>query len=63
MTLSKGVLLSLLLVVCFTCARVPNSTNSVQDDWVEPFPAFRLAGNLYYVGIKGLASYLVTTPD
>jgi metallo-beta-lactamase class B len=32
-------------------------------DWTEPFPAFRIAGNLYYVGSKGLASYLVTTPQ
>src|SRR5687767_4936677 len=30
-------------------------------DWTEPFPPFRIAGNLYYVGSKGLASYLVTT--
>ena len=35
----------------------------VQDDWTEPFPAFRIAGNLYYVGSKGLASYLVATPE
>lgn len=35
----------------------------VQDDWTEPFPAFRIAGNLYYVGSKGLASYLISTPD
>lgn len=34
-----------------------------QNDWTEPFPAFRIAGNLYYVGSKGLASYLITTPD
>jgi metallo-beta-lactamase class B len=32
-------------------------------DWTEPFPPFRIAGNLYYVGSKGLASYLVTTPE
>jgi hypothetical protein len=31
-------------------------------DWIEPFPPFHIAGNLYYVGSKGLASYLVTTP-
>ena len=31
-------------------------------DWSEPFPPFRIAGNLYYVGTKGLANYLVTTP-
>jgi metallo-beta-lactamase class B len=32
-------------------------------DWTEPFPPFRIAGNLYYVGTKGLANYLVTTPQ
>ena len=31
-------------------------------DWTEPLPPFRIAGNLYYVGSKGLASYLITTP-
>ena len=35
----------------------------VQNDWTEPFPAFRIAGNLYYVGSRGLASYLIATPD
>jgi metallo-beta-lactamase class B len=30
--------------------------------WTEPFPPFRIAGNLYYVGSRDLASYLVTTP-
>jgi metallo-beta-lactamase class B len=32
-------------------------------EWTEPFPPFRIAGNLYYVGSKGLASYLVTMPQ
>lgn len=31
-------------------------------DWLEPLAPFRIADNLYYVGSKGLASYLVTTP-
>ena len=35
----------------------------VQDDWTEPFPAFRIGGNLYYVGSKGLASYLITSTE
>jgi metallo-beta-lactamase class B len=30
-------------------------------EWTEPFPPFRIAGNLYYVGSKGLANYLITT--
>jgi glyoxylase-like metal-dependent hydrolase (beta-lactamase superfamily II) len=29
--------------------------------WIEPFPPFHIAGNLYYVGSKGLANYLITT--
>src|SRR5271154_5457059 len=32
-------------------------------EWTEAFPPFRIAGNLYYVGSKGLASYLVATPQ
>ena len=31
-------------------------------EWTEPFPPFHIAGNLYYVGSKGLANYLITTP-
>jgi metallo-beta-lactamase class B len=50
-------------VVCFSCALLTNNHKSAQNDWTEPFPAFRIAGNLYYVGSKGLASYLVTTPE
>ena len=34
-----------------------------QNDWTEPFPAFRIADSLYYVGSKGLANYLITTPE
>lgn len=33
------------------------------SDWTEPFPPFKIAGNLYYVGSKGLANYLITTPE
>jgi metallo-beta-lactamase class B len=30
-------------------------------DWTEPFPPFRVMDNIYYVGTRGLASYLITT--
>ena len=33
------------------------------SDWGVPFPPHRVIGNIYYVGTKGLASYLVTTPE
>jgi metallo-beta-lactamase class B len=32
-------------------------------DWTNPFPPYRIIGNLYYVGSQGLASYLITTPQ
>lgn len=38
---------------------------AAQNDrsWSEPFPPHRIAGDLYYVGTRGLASYLITTPQ
>ena len=30
--------------------------------WTQPTAPFRIAGNIYYVGTKGLASYLIVTP-
>ena len=30
-------------------------------DWHETFPPHRIVGNVYYVGTRGLASYLITT--
>lgn len=32
------------------------------NPFTEPFPPFHIAGNLYYVGSRGLANYLITTP-
>jgi metallo-beta-lactamase class B len=32
------------------------------NDWLVPFPAHRVVGDVYYVGSAGLASYLITTP-
>jgi metallo-beta-lactamase class B len=31
--------------------------------WTRPFPPFRIAGNLYYVGSEDLAAYLIATPQ
>jgi CubicO group peptidase (beta-lactamase class C family) len=32
-------------------------------DWYEPFPAHKVIGNVYYVGSKDLATFLITTPE
>ena len=47
-------LLLLLPVSCVWAAENP--------DWTTPIAPFRIADNLYYVGSKDLASYLVVTP-
>jgi metallo-beta-lactamase class B len=35
---------------------------ALEPSWTRPFPPFRIAGNLYYVGSEDLASYLIATP-
>ena len=34
----------------------------VDPEWTRPLAPFHIAGNLYYVGSRDLAAYLVTTP-
>jgi metallo-beta-lactamase class B len=34
-----------------------------QTDWNKPFPAHKVAGNVYYVGTDQLATFLITTPE
>jgi metallo-beta-lactamase class B len=48
-------------LLVLTVGLVGSAYSQVSLDWTEPFPPFHIAGNLYYVGTKGLASYLVTT--
>jgi len=51
------------LLVWAMCSLIgPRARAQTASDWTEPFPPFRIAANLYYVGSKGLASYLITTP-
>jgi metallo-beta-lactamase class B len=55
-----------LLIVLTLLASLAVSQNTLlgqANDWLQPFPPFRIAGNLYYVGSRGLASYLVTTSE
>jgi metallo-beta-lactamase class B len=51
--LVRGLLLSL----CF-CASVSAQQNA---EWRQPFPAFKLIGNVYWVGTYDLSTYLITT--
>jgi len=52
---------SMMLLLGLVCAgRV---TAQYPAAWLKPFPPFRIAGNLYYVGSADLASYLIATPQ
>jgi metallo-beta-lactamase class B len=64
-TRHTGAVLSIALSMLITLIVVANDAPPapVQNDWTEPFPAFRMGGNLYYVGSRGLASYLIATPE
>src|SRR5579862_9411694 len=49
------------LLLCFAAAAAVFAQGN--PDWHTAFPAFRIAGNLYYVGTADLAVYLVHTPQ
>ena len=55
---ARRFLVSMVFLVIAPVASVLAQDNAA---WTEPFPPFRIAGNLYYVGSKGLANYLITT--
>jgi metallo-beta-lactamase class B len=58
--------LSLLLMLAGAFVMVIGSAITLRaqaNDWTEPYPPFKIAGNLYYVGSRGLANYLITTPQ
>lgn len=48
-------LLALLALLLLTAASDP-------PEWTERTAPFRITGNIYYVGTKGLAAYLIATP-
>ena len=56
---SRIPIISWILLLAVSLA--PSAFAQAGPDWSEPFPPFQIAGNLYYVGTKGLASYLITT--
>jgi metallo-beta-lactamase class B len=53
-------LLTTLALIFTVTASTPAAAQ--QPEWTQPFPPFRIAGNLYYVGSTDIASFLITTP-
>jgi len=53
----------LCLVALLVSSLAPAQTyGSVNPDWTTPIAPFRISDNVYYVGSKDLASYLIVTP-
>ncbi len=51
------------MAICAAVALSPQAHAQPDPAWTTPLPPFRIAGNLYYVGSRDLASYLVVTPQ
>jgi hypothetical protein len=50
------------LVLMFLLASVPALRAQDDPSWHQPFDPLRIVGNVYYVGTRGLSSFLIVTP-
>src|ERR1700753_4096548 len=60
MRLIRSIFVATLLCLCAP-AFADAPAFSVQPEWTRPFPPFRIAGNLYYVGCDDLGAFLIVT--
>ena len=51
------------LAVLGTACLLPLSAQTARSEYLAPFPAHHVIGNVYFVGSKGLGIYLITTPE
>lgn len=52
------------VVICFhSSAQKVNEPQNSNPQWSQPYPPFRIVGNLYYVGTYDLACYLIVTSE
>ncbi|WP_132534937.1 subclass B3 metallo-beta-lactamase [Pedobacter psychrotolerans] len=57
-----AVTLCLLFTSALASAQLIEEPKDIPAEWSQPYPPFRIAGNLYYVGTADLACYLIATP-
>ena len=60
---SRRVLLPVIIAVLALVASKAGANSFDTSTWTKPFPPYRIAGNLYYVGSEDLASFLIMTPQ
>ncbi|MEK7266051.1 MAG: subclass B3 metallo-beta-lactamase [Pseudomonadota bacterium] len=63
----KRLLIGVLATLAASCAGAAQAPSSPliasNPEWIEPVPPFRVYENIYYVGTRGLAAYLIATPE
>ena len=63
----RPTLVTALLWSTLVTAQSPYISSEQREQWhttdAEPAEPFRVMGNIYFVGARGLASYLIATPD
>src|SRR5882762_9962263 len=50
------------LISLHASAQKINEPQNTPTPWSQPYPPFRIVGNVYYVGTYDLACYLIVTP-
>lgn len=59
--LQKFIIALFLLVLLTPSTQAVRTTSQHPSDWNEPFKPFQIIGNIYYVGTRGLACYIIKT--
>lgn len=63
LVLVVSILLSKLTVAQTVVPKPWDTWAERNPSWVEPLEPFKIIGNVYYVGTKGIASYLITSEE
>lgn len=64
--MTKGLLAALFLTAAGCASSAPSQASpwaASNPTWVEAFEPFEIADGVYFVGTKGLSSFLITTPE
>ncbi len=57
----KVAIIAVSLFLCLSASAQQVKEPRIDSEWVRPYPPFRIAGNLYYVGTYDLGCYLIVT--
>lgn len=59
----RSMIIGTILLMLAASEAVASSWAAANPEWVDPIPPFRIVDGVYYVGTKGLSSFLVATKN